>query len=57
MEKAIFRTKFDEDMDRNNQIVTVINKVDKTDMYLIEFDDKKQLIVYDTELKFLEGDD
>lgn len=57
MEKAIFRTKFDEDMDRNNQIVTVIKKVDKTDMYLIEFDDKKQLIVYDTELKFLEGDD
>ena len=57
MEKAIFKTKFAEDMDRNNQIVTVIKKVDKTDMYLIEFNDKKQLIVYDTELKFLEGDD
>ena len=51
MEKAIFKTKFATDMNRNNQIVKVIEYLGN-DMYLIEFKDKKRLKVYDNELIF-----
>ena len=53
MEKAIFNTKFAADEDRNGEIVKIIKYLGNS-MYLIEFKDKKQLKVYDTELEFEE---
>ena len=55
MKKAIFKTKFAEDYDRNGQEVKVLNYVGHN-MYLIEFKDGKQLTVYDTELVFIGGE-
>lgn len=54
MKKAIFKTKFESDYKRNGEIVKVLEYVGN-DMYLIEFKDKKQLKVYDTELFFIGG--
>ena len=52
MEKAIFNTKFVSDMDKNGEIVTILKYIGN-DMYLIEFNDKTQLKVYDNELTFI----
>lgn len=52
MKQAIFNTKFASDMDRNNEIVKVIDYIGN-DMYLIEFEDNTRLKVYDNELIFI----
>ena len=52
MKQAIFNTKIVSDMERNNQIVNVIDYIGN-DMYLIEFEDKKRLEVYGNELIFI----
>lgn len=51
MNKAIFKTKFAQDMKRNGQVVKVLDYIGNN-MYLIEFKDKKRLKVYDNELIF-----
>lgn len=51
MKKAIFKTKFAEDYDRNGQEVTILDYVGNN-MYSIQFNDGKRLTVYDTELIF-----
>ena len=52
MRKAIFNTKFVNDLDKNGEIVKVLDYIGN-DMYLIEFRNKEKLKVYDNELIFI----